>query len=67
MCILSTSIFGSLFYLRLFAGSCLVIFQNVVLGTLSVHFRCRILCGHLLMKVCILFSVFCVLRRVSDP
>ena len=46
-------------------GSCLVIFQSVVLDILSVHFRCRILRRHLLMKVCILFSVFCVLRHVS--
>ena len=45
----------------------LVIFQSVVLDILSVHFRCRILRRHLLMKVCILFSVFCVLRHVSDP
>ena len=36
-------------------GSCLVIFQSVVLDILSVHFRCRILRRHLLMKVCILF------------
>ena len=51
----------------IFMGSCLVIFQNVVLGTLSVHFRCSILRRHLLMKVCILFSVFYVVRHVSDP
>ena len=48
-------------------GSCLVIYQSIVLDTLSVHFRCKILHRHLLMKVCILFSVFCVLRHVSDP
>ena len=34
---------------------------------LSVHFRCSITRRHLLMKVCILFSVFCVVRHVSDP
>ena len=34
---------------------------------LSVHFRCSIMRRHLLMKVCILFSVFCVVRHVSDP
>ena len=48
-------------------GSCLVILQSVVLGSLSVHLRCRILCRHLLMKVCILVSVFYTLRHVSDP
>lgn len=56
-----------LFFITFSMGSCLVIFQSVVLDTLSVHFRCRILRGYLLMKVCILFSVFCVLRHVSDP
>ena len=50
-----------------FYGNCLVIFQSVVLDILSVHFRCRILRRHLLMKVCILFSDFSVLRHVSDP
>ena len=48
-------------------GSCLVIFQSVLLDILSVHFRCKILRRHLLMKVCILFSVFCVLRDIPDP
>ena len=48
-------------------GSCLVIFQSVVLDILSVHFRYRIIRRHLLMKVCILFSVYYVLRHVSDP
>ena len=47
-------------------GSCLVIFQSVVLDILSVHFRCRILRRHLSMKVCILLSVLCVLRHVSN-
>ena len=47
-------------------GNCLVTYQSVVLDTLSVHFRCNILRRHLL-KVCIRFSVFCVLRHVSDP
>ena len=56
-----------LFFISFSIGSCLVIFQSVVLGTLSVHFRCRILRRHLLMKVCIIFSVFCVLCHVSDP
>ena len=56
-----------LFFISFSMGSCLVIFQSVVLDSLSVHFRCRILTRHLLMKVCILFSVFCVLRHVSDP
>ena len=56
-----------LFFISFSMGSCLVIFQSVVLDILSVHFRCRILRRHLLMKVCILFSVFCVLRHVSDP
>ena len=56
-----------LFFITFSMGSCLVIFQSVVLDTLSVHFRCKILRGYLLMKVCILFSVFCVLRHVSDP
>ena len=55
-----------LFFISFYMGSCLVIFQSVVLGTLSVHFRCRILRRYLLMKVCILFSNFCVLRHVSD-
>ena len=63
--VLSTSIFSSLFhFLWVVAWS---FFQSVVLDMLSVHFRCRILRRHLLMKVCILFSVFCVLRHVSDP
>ena len=56
-----------LFFISFSMGSCLVIFQSVVLDILSVHFRCRILRRHLLMKVYILFSVFCVLRHVSDP
>ena len=54
-----------LFFISFSMGSCLVIFQSVVLGTLSVHFRCRILRRHLLMKVYILFSVFWLLRHVS--
>ena len=49
------------FFISFSMGSCLVIFQSVVLDILSVHFRCSILCRHLLMKVCILFNVFCVL------
>ena len=49
-----------LFLISFSMCSCLVIFQSVVLGTLSVHFRCSILRRHLLMKVCILFSVLCV-------
>ena len=32
-----------LFFISFSMGSCLVIYQSVVLGTLSVHFRCRIL------------------------
>ena len=40
---------------------------GVVFGTLSVHFKCSILRRHLLMKVCIFFSVFCVVRHVSAP
>ena len=58
-----------LFFISFFMGSGLVIFQSVVLGTLSVHFRgtYRILRRHLLMTVCILFSVFYVLRHVSNP
>ena len=40
-----------LFFITFSMGSCLVIFQSVVLGTLSVHFRCRILRRLLLMKV----------------
>ena len=56
-----------LFFIKCYMGSCLVIFRSVVLDTLSVHFRCRILRRHLLMKVCILFSVFCVLHHVSEP
>ena len=59
MCVLSTSIFSSLFHFSM--CNCLVIFQSVVLDTLSVHFRCKILRRHLLMKVCISFGVFCVL------
>ena len=42
-----------LFFISFSMGSCLVIFQSVVIGTLCVHFRCRILRRHLLMKVCI--------------
>ena len=56
-----------LFFISFTMGSCLVIFQSVVLGILSVHSRFSILRRHLLMKVCILFSVCCVLRHVSDP
>ena len=40
-----------LFFISFSMGSCLVVFQSVVLGTLSVHFRCSILRRHLLMKV----------------
>ena len=52
-----------LFFISFAVGNCLVI-CNVVLDTLSVHFRGRILRRHLLMKVCILVSVFCVLRHI---
>jgi len=50
-----------LFFISFSMGSCLVVFQSVTLDTLSVHFRR----WHLLMKVCILVSVFCVVRHVS--
>ena len=56
-----------LLFISFSMGGCLFIFQSVMLGTLSVHFWCSILRRHLLMKVGILFSVFCVLRHVSDP
>ena len=56
-----------LFFISCSMGSGLVSFHSVVLDTLSVHFRCKILCKHLLMEVCIIVSVFCVLRHVSDP
>ena len=49
-----------LFFISFTIDSCLVIFQSIVLDILSVHFRHRILRRHLLMKVCILFSMFCV-------
>ena len=65
MCVLSTSIVSV--FTSLTMSSCLVNFQNVVLDTLSDKFRCRILRRHLLMKVYIRVSVFCVLRHVSDP
>ena len=61
----SSCIVSSLFHFSI--GSSLVHSQSVVLDTLSDHFVCRNLRRHLLMKVCILFSVFCVLRHVSDP
>ena len=64
MCVLSTP-FSLLYFISI--GSCLVHFQSVVLWTISDHFRCRILPRYLLMNVCICFSVFCVLRHVSDP
>ena len=57
----STSIFSSLFHFLW------VVFQRVVLDNLSVHFKCKILHRHLLVKVYIIFNVFCVLRHVSDP
>ena len=44
-----------------------LLFVSVLFGTLSVHFKCSILRRHLLMKVCIFFSVFCVVRHVSAP
>ena len=47
-----------LLFISFSMGSCLVIFQSVVLDTLSVHFRSKTLRRHLLMKVCIRFSVF---------
>ena len=50
------------FYWQLFGP-----FPSVLLDTLSDHFRCKILHRHLLMKVCILFSVFCVICHVSKP
>ena len=56
-----------LFFISFSMDSCLVHFQSVVLDTLSDHFRCRILRRHLLIKICIRFDVFCVLRHVSDP
>ena len=56
-----------LFFISFSMGSCLVVFQSVVFGTLSVHFKCSILRRHLLMKVCIFFCVFCVVRHVSAP
>ena len=59
--------FHFLFFISFSMGSCLVIFQSVVLDILSVHFRCRILRRHLLMKVCFLLSALCVLRHDSDP
>ena len=46
-----------LFFITFSMGSCLVIFQSVVLDTLSVHFRCKILRRHLLMMVCIVVDV----------
>ena len=39
-------------------GSCLVIFQSVVLDSLSVHFRCKILRKHLLVKVRIILASY---------
>ena len=66
MCVLYTSIFSSLliFYGYLFGP---FLECSVVLDTLSIHFRGSILNRHLLMKVYILFSVFCVTRHVYDP
>ena len=55
-----------LFFISCSMGSGLVIFQSLVLGTLSVHFMCRIVRRHLLMEVGILFSVFCVFLVSSD-
>ena len=46
-----------LFFISFFTGSCLVISHSVVLDTLSDHFRGNILRWHLLMNVCIFFSV----------
>ena len=46
-----------LFFISFSMGCCLVVFRSGVLGTLSVYFRCSILRRHLLMKVCILFSL----------
>ena len=40
-----------LFFISFSMGSCLVIFQCVLLGALSVHIRCRILHRHLLVNV----------------
>ena len=37
------------------------------MSPLAFHFSSKVLRRHLLMKVGILFSVFCVLRHVSDP
>ena len=55
-----------LFFISFSMAIYLVHFQRVVLETLYDHFKCKILRRHLLMKVCILFTVFCVLRHVSD-
>ena len=55
------------FFISFSMGIYLVHFHCVVLDTLHNHFRCKMLLRHLLMKVCILFSVFCVLRHISDP
>ena len=56
-----------IFFISFSMEGCLVHFQSVVLVTLFDHFRCNILRRHLLMNVCILVSVFCVFRHVSDP
>ena len=50
------------FFYWLFFGS--VPWRDVVLDTLSDHFRCKILRRHLLMKVCILYNSPCLLVSV---
>ena len=64
MCVLSTSIFLSSIRHFLWIVT-LGHFPECGVG-LSTLNRCKILRRHLLMKVCILFSVFCVLHHVSN-
>ena len=56
-----------LFFISFSTNSCLVLSHSVVLYIFSDHFRSKILRRHLLMKICILFSVFCIIRHVSEP
>lgn len=56
----------SIFLISFFTGSCLVLYQRMLFITLLNHFKLIILHRQHFTKVCIFFSICCVMRHVSE-